>query len=409
MEGITLVRAAEKVLRPRFEEIEEISYANQKKVLDAYRHNHVRESHFNLSSGYGLNDDGRDTLEDVYSEIFGTEDSIVRAQVVSGTHAVSLPLFALLERGDELVSLLGAPYDTMCSVIGKTMDLPGTLVKKGICYREVPLNNEMRFDYAAAGEIITPRTKMVLLQRSRGYSLRPGCTLPEIEQIIRWVKQVSPEIIVMVDNCYGEFAGLLEPTNLGADIMAGSLIKNPGGGIAVSGGYLTGRRDLIERIAFHLTAPGLGKEVGASQLTPRLNYQGLFLAPHVVGQAMKGACLLAYLMGEKLGYPVSPRWDAPRSDIVQAVQMDSAEAVRDFCQMVQQYSPVDSDITLEYGDMPSYEDKVVMAAGTFIQGSSIELSCDAPLRRPYTIFWQGGLTYEHVRYTVAQIMDRLQA
>ena len=405
MNGLGMVREAEKKLRPVFEEIEEIAYQNQKKVLDAFRSQPIRESHFNLSSGYGLNDVGRDTLEDVYSEVFGAEDSIVRAQVVSGTHAVSLPLFALLRPGDELVSLLGSPYDTLCSVIGKTMDLPGTLLKKGIRFREVPLTEDLHFNYEAAKEIVTPKTRMVLLQRSRGYSLRPGCTLPEIQKIIAWVRTVSPDILVMVDNCYGEFTGLQEPIQLGADVMAGSLIKNPGGGIAVSGGYVSGKKDLVEEIAYYLTAPGLGKEVGASQLTPRLNYQGFFVAPHVVGQAMKGSCLLACIM-EQLGHTVSPRWDALRGDIVQAVQMESAEAVRDFCQIVQNFSPVDSDVTLEYGDMPSYEDKVVMAAGTFIQGSSIELSCDAPLRAPYTIFWQGGLTYEHARFVVAQLAER---
>ena len=406
MEGMTLVREAEKALRPIYEEIEEISYQNQKKVLDAFRSHHVHESHFNLSSGYGLNDLGRDALEDIYSSIFGTEDSIVRSQIVSGTHAVSLPLFALLDSGDELVSLLGAPYDTLYTVIGKTLDLPGSLLKKGIQYKEVPLTEDLHFNYEAAKNIVTPKTKMVLLQRSRGYSLRPGCTLPEIKKIIAWVRSVSPDIIVMVDNCYGEFTCTEEPTQAGADIMAGSLIKNPGGGIAVSGGYLTGRRDLIELISYYLTAPGLGKELGASQMTPRLNYQGLFLAPHVVGQAMKGSCLLSYIMEENFKQQVSPHWNDLRGDIVQTVQMKSAEQVRDFCQIVQNFSPVDSDITLEYGEMSGYEDKVVMAAGTFIQGSSIELSCDAPLREPYTIYWQGGLTYEHVRFVISELAGK---
>lgn len=387
-------------------QLEEIAYRNQVRVLKAFQHHHVHETHFNSSSGYGYGDMGRDTLEMIYAEVFGGEDALVRSQIVSGTHAISACLFAILRPGDHLLAAAGSPYDTLGRVIGRTGAACGTLIERGVVYSEAPLTAGGQPDYAALESQVTEQTRLVLIQRSPGYSLRPALDLTTIAQIVRKVRAQNPSTVIMVDNCYGEFVHPEEPLSCGADLLAGSLIKNAGGGLAVSGGYIVGKRSLVGVVADHLTAPGLGKELGASLGQNRLMYQGLFVAPHTVLQALKGAVLTAAVFA-KLGWEVLPRWYEPRSDIVQAVILNTAQQVQRFCQIVQHCSPVDSDVRLEYAQMPGYIDRIIMAAGTFVQGSSIELSCDAPLRPPYAAFLQGGLTYEHIRYVVEQLVQEL--
>jgi len=400
---MNLIREAEAQLTQQFQRYEQIAYANQEKVLKAMQKHHLRDSHFNTSSGYGYGDMGRDDLESIYAAVLGAEDAMVRSQIVSGTHAISACLMALLRPGDELVAIMGKPYDTLGKVIGRSVQDKATLLNRGIKYREVPLTPEGQPNYEVLTDYVGSSTKMVLIQRSRGYNLRPSLTIDELRRLIGRLRTINPHLIIFVDNCYGEFTDTLEPNQVGADLIAGSLIKNPGGGLAPAGGYIAGGRELVEEVAYHITAPGLGKELGASLQNNRLLYQGLFLAPHIVLQAMKGALLLSYVF-ERIGYKCYPRFNEQRGDIVQAVRMNSAEEVINFCQVVQNSSPVDSDVTLEYAPLPGYTDKIVMAAGTFIQGSSIEISCDAPLREPYTVYYQGGLTYEHCRYVVSQLL-----
>ncbi len=380
-------------------------FLNQTRVLEAFQAVRVREHHFYSSTGYGYNDIGRDLLEEIYARVFGAEDALVRSQMVSGTHAISLCLFGLLKPGDELVAAVGKPYDTLAQIIGIDRPLPDTLADQGVLYREVPLR-EGRVDVDALEEVVGEQTKMVFIQRSRGYAYRPALLVDDIRQVVERVKARNPRTVCMVDNCYGEFTENLEPPQAGADITVGSLIKNPGGGLAPCGGYVVGKKKLVERVAARLTAPGLGKEVGASLWDQRLIYQGFFVAPHVVGEALKGAVLVANVL-EHLGYDVSPRWDEPRGDIVQAVKMGSVEGIRAFCQAIQGSSPVDGDVTLEFAPMPGYEEQIIMAAGTFIQGSSIELSCDAPAREPFAVYLQGGLTYQHVRYALIKVLEVL--
>lgn len=391
-------------MRGVFSLFEEAAYYNQVKILKAFQTNKVRDINFSSSTGYGYGDIGRDELETIYAEVLGAEDAMVRSQIVSGTHAISACLMALLQPGEEMISLLGSPYDTLCRVIGKNRPDKGTLIERGIRYKEVPLTVDGRPDLSAIEAGVSNDTKLVLLQRSRGYNLRPSLKIEDLEKIITTVHNVNPATITFVDNCYGEFTDMREPSQVGADLIAGSLIKNPGGGLAPSGGYIAGSKELVQAVAYHITAPGLGKELGASLINNRLLYQGLFIAPHIVLQAMKGAALLAYVF-EKRGYEVYPRWEDLRGDIVQAIKMKNAAEVIQFCQIVQSNSPVDSDVTLEYGQVPGYNDQVVMAAGTFIQGSSIELSCDAPLREPYAVYFQGGLSYEHCRYVTQKLLE----
>jgi len=401
-----LVVEAEREIRPVFDEINGLVFDNQVKVLKAFQKAKVRESHFCQSTGYGYNDTGRDALENIFAEVFGGEAALVRSQIVSGTHALSLCLHALLAPGDELVSACGRPYDTLVRVIGVNRLTPYSLVENGVVYKEVALLPEGQVDYKKLAESLTSRTKVVLIQRSRGYAWRPALNTDDIEKVVGTVKEIVPHAVCLVDNCYGEFVERSEPPQAGADVTAGSLIKNPGGGLAPSGGYLVGKSALIDRIAAQLTAPGLGKELGPSLWDKRLIYQGLFIAPHVVGEALKGAVLTAYVL-ERLGYEVSPRWNEPRGDIVQAVKLGSAQKLCSFCQAVQASSPVDSDVKLEFSPMPGYEDEIVMAAGTFVQGSSIELSCDGPGRPPYAAYLQGGLTYQHVRHALLRVLSVL--
>ena len=390
--------------QPLFTQIDAIAEANTLKVLDAMRKVRVSDAHFNTTSGYAYDDIGRGKLEELYAEIFGAERALVRTQFVSGTHALATVLFGILRPGDELVSLTGAPYDTMQTVIGYANPSKGSLREFGILYDELPMR-EGKVDMAGIAGKIKPETKMVLIQRSRGYSMRSPLTIEDIRAICTEVKRVKPDCVCFVDNCYGEFVDLQEPVQAGADIMAGSLIKNPGGGIAPTGGYIAGRDELVELASYRLTAPGMGDELGASLANNRLLFQGLFLAPHVVAQAIKGAVFAAGMFAA-LGYKTLPLPTEVRGDIIQAIELGTAEKLIAFCGGIQKYSPVDSFAAPEPWDMPGYADKIILAAGTFVQGASIEFSADGPLRAPYNVYLQGGLTFEHA---VIGIMGAAQA
>lgn len=389
---------------PMFRHIDEIAEANTLKVLDAMRECQVSEAHFNTTSGYAYDDIGRSKIEELYAKVFGAERALVRTNFVSGTHALATVLFGILRPGDKLVSITDAPYDTMQTVIGYANPGKGSLKEFGVLYDELPMI-EGRVDMEGIAGKITPDTKMVLIQRSRGYSMRSPLTLDEIQAICTEVKRVKPDCICFVDNCYGEFVDTREPVQAGADIMAGSLIKNPGGGVALTGGYIAGRADLVELASYRLTAPGMGDELGASLANNRMLFQGFFLAPHVVAQAVKGAVFAAALFA-RLGYKTLPLPTDVRGDIIQAIQLDTPEKLIAFCGGIQKYSPVDSFAAPEPWDMPGYADQIIMAAGTFVQGASIELSADGPLRPPYNVYLQGGLTFEHA---VIGIMGAAQA
>ena len=379
--------------QPQFQCLDAISEENTLKVLDAMRECKVSDAHFNTTTGYAYDDIGRGKLEELYAKVFGAERALVRTQFVSGTHALATVLFGILRPGDELVSLTGKPYDTMQTVIGYDNPSPGSLKEFGVLYNELPMVDG-KVDMAHIKDVITPKTKMVEIQRSRGYSMRNPLTIDDIRAITDEVHRLKPDCVCFVDNCYGEFVDTVEPTQAGADIMAGSLIKNPGGGIAPTGGYIVGRDDLVELASYRLTAPGMGDELGASLSNNRLLFQGFFLAPHVTAQAIKGAIFAAALF-DKLGYKTLPLPTAPRGDIIQAIELGSAEKLIAFCGGIQKYSPVDSFAAPEPWDMPGYADKIIMAAGTFVQGASIEFSADGPLRAPYNVYLQGGLTFEH--------------
>ena len=379
--------------RPLFQQIEETAESNTLKVLNAMREVRLSEAHFTTTSGYAYDDIGRQKLDELYAMVFDAEKALVRTQFVSGTHALATVLFGLLRPGDTLLSVTGVPYDTMQTVIGYAHPSPGSLKEFGISYDEVPLQDG-RVDLTALSQKVTPKTKVALIQRSRGYSLRPPLTMKNISQICRTIKAIQPHCVCFVDNCYGEFVNLAEPITAGADIMAGSLIKNPGGGLAPTGGYIAGKAALVELAAYRLTAPGMGDELGASLANNRLLFAGLFLAPHVVSQAMKGAIFAAGVFSH-LGYAVSPAFAERREDIIQAIELKSPKKLIAFCRGLQKYSPVDSFAAPEPWNMPGYADQVIMAAGTFVQGASIELSADGPMRPPYHVYLQGGLTFEH--------------
>ena len=379
--------------RPLFQQIEETAESNTLKVLNAMREVRLSEAHFTTTSGYAYDDIGRQKLDELYAMVFDAEKALVRTQFVSGTHALATVLFGLLRPGDTLLSVTGVPYDTMQTVIGYAHPSPGSLKEFGISYDEVPLQNG-RVDLTVLSQKVTPKTKVALIQRSRGYSLRPPLTMENISQICRTIKAIQPHCVCFVDNCYGEFVNLAEPITAGADIMAGSLIKNPGGGLAPTGGYIAGKEALVELAAYRLTAPGMGDELGASLANNRLLFAGLFLAPHVVSQAMKGAIFAAGVFSH-LGYAVSPAFAERREDIIQAIELKSPKKLIAFCRGLQKYSPVDSFAAPEPWNMPGYADQVIMAAGTFVQGASIELSADGPMRPPYHVYLQGGLTFEH--------------
>lgn len=399
-----LKREVLKESEPLFAHIEDVAEANTLKVLDAMRECRVSDAHFNTTTGYAYDDIGRGKLEELYAKIFGAERALVRTQFVSGTHALATVLFGILRPGDELVSLTGKPYDTMQTVIGYDNPSPGSLKEFGVLYNELPMVAG-KVDMAHIKDVITDRTKMVEIQRSRGYSMRSPLSIEDIRAITTEVHRIKPDCICFVDNCYGEFVDYEEPTQAGADIMAGSLIKNPGGGIAPTGGYIVGRNDLVELASYRLTAPGMGDELGASLSNNRLLFQGLFLAPHVVSQAIKGAIFAAGMFA-KLGYKTLPLPTEVRGDIIQAIELGSADKLIAFCGGIQKYSPVDSFAAPEPWDMPGYADKIIMAAGTFVQGASIEFSADGPLRAPYNVYLQGGLTFEHA---IIGIMGAAQA
>ena len=405
-ELLTLKKRVLDELAPSFRRIEQISEENTLKVLTAMRECKVSDIHFNTSSGYAYDDIGRSKLEELYAKVFAAESALVRTQFVSGTHALATVLFGILRPGDKVVSLTGTPYDTMQTVIGYTASSSGSLKEYGILYDELPLT-EGRVDVERIADVLDERTKMVLIQRSRGYSKRPTLLIEDIREICNQVHRLRPDCICFVDNCYGEFVESLEPTQAGADIMAGSLIKNPGGGLAPTGGYIVGREDLVELASYRLTAPGMGAELGASLVNNRLFFQGLFLAPHVVSQALKGALFAAGIF-ENLGYTTYPRISDERGDIIQAIELGTAEKLVAFCSGVQKYSPVDSFVKPEPWDMPGYTDQIIMAAGTFVQGASIEFSADGPLRPPYNVYLQGGLTFEQVMFGILGAAEEIR-
>lgn len=392
-------------LSGRFQEIDRISEYNQIKVIAAMQNQRVSEACLLGTTGYGYNDLGRDTLEKVYADIFHTEDALVRPQITCGTHALALALLSNLRPGDELLSPVGKPYDTLEEVIG-IRPSRGSLREYGISYSQVDLLPDGSFDYENIRKAINPCTKLVTIQRSKGYQTRPTLSVERIGELIRFIKEIRSDIICMVDNCYGEFTETIEPSDVGADLVVGSLIKNPGGGLAPIGGYLAGKKECIENAACRLTTPGLGKEVGASLQALPSFYQGLFLAPSVTANAMKNAIFAANIY-EKLGFSVVPDGTEPRYDIIQAVTFGKPEGVIAFCQGIQQAAPVDGHVTPEPWDMPGYDSPVIMAAGAFVSGSSIELSADGPIKPPYTVYFQGGLTWQHGKFGIMKSLQSL--
>lgn len=392
-------------LKDRFAAIDAIAEANQLKVIAAMQKNRVAANHFNLSTGYGYDDEGRDTLERVYADCFGAEAALVRPQITCGTHALALALGANLLPGDELLSPVGGPYDTLEEVIG-IRESVGSLKEYGVSYRQVDLLPDGSFDTDKICAAISNKTKLITIQRSKGYATRPSFSVAQIGELIALCKQCKPDVICMVDNCYGEFTELIEPVNVGADLMVGSLIKNPGGGLAPTGGYICGRADLIERCARRLTAPGLGREVGANLGLLTQFYQGFFRAPTVVASAVKGAVFAANCY-EKLGFHVIPGASEVRHDIIQAVELGSREGMIAFCKGIQAAAPVDSYVTPEPAPMPGYDSDVIMAAGAFVQGSSIELSADGPTRPPYAVYFQGGLTWYHAKLGILMSLQKM--
>ena len=403
-----LAARAEAQCAPQFAEIDRVAQRNAEKMLSAFQDERVSAAHLVGTTGDGYDDLGRDTLDRIFARVFGAEAGLVRSQFVNGTHTITCALMGILRPGDLCISAFGAPYDTLLGVIGVTGNAPGNMLEMGIEYRQVDMTPDLRPDIAGIREAVRAKNaKLLMIQRSRGYSVRAALTVREIGEIIRAAKEANPDILVFVDNCYGEFVEETEPTEVGADIMAGSLIKNPGGGIAPTGGYIVGRSDLVEAAAMRLTCPGIGRECGSTQDINRLLYQGFFLAPHVTAQALKTAVFCASVM-ESLGYTTSPAADAVRGDIVQTVEFRKPELLRAFCRGVQMGAPVDSYVTPEPWDMPGYEDQVIMAAGAFIQGASIELSADGPMRDPYMAYLQGGITYESGRLGIMLALEMLR-
>lgn len=399
----------ELLVREVHDKIDEKVEMNQYKILQSFRKHQVSDFHFTPSTGYGYDDSGRDTLEAIYADVFGAEAAIVRPQIISGTHAIATCLFGVLRPGDELLYVSGKPYDTLEEVIGIRGSGNGSLKEYGISYDCVDLTEEGAIDFSQVAKRIKQNTKVIGIQRSKGYSNRPSLTIAEIEKVIKFVKEIKNDVIVFVDNCYGEFVETKEPTHVGADIIAGSLIKNPGGGIVKTGGYIVGREEYVDMASYRLAAPGIGKEGGASLYSLLEMYQGFFLAPHVVGQALKGAVFTSAFL-ERLNFNTNPKWNAERTDLIQSVQFDDRDIMIAFCQGIQNASPVNAHATPHPSPMPGYEDDVIMAAGTFIQGASIEFSADGPIRPPYIAYVQGGLTYSHIKIgiltAVSELIDR---
>ena len=401
------IRTIEETIREQLQLADEIAYVNQKKVLAAFHGQRVSDHHFNPSTGYGYDDEGRDTLERVYADVFKAEAALVRPQIISGTHAITISLFGVLRPGDELLYLTGKPYDTLDSIVSGGEKDTGSLKDFGISYQHVDLDADNKINWPAVEKAISNKTKVIAIQRSRGYDTRPSFTIEEIEEMIAKIRHLKPQAIVFVDNCYGEFVENKEPIEVGADLIAGSLIKNPGGGLAKIGGYIAGRKDLIEKCGYRMTSPGIGGEAGASLNALPDMYQGFFMAPHIVSQALKGAIFTSALL-EQAGMATTPHWSDKRTDLIQSVSFQTAEQMIAFCQTIQASSPVNAQFAPEPAYMPGYEDDVIMAAGTFVQGSSIELTADGPIRPPYTAFVQGGLTYEHVKIAVLNSVDALK-
>lgn len=389
----------EKEVQAVYRALEATALHNHEKVLNAFQKTRVSDYHLKGATGYGYGDMGRKALEETYAEVFRSEAALVRSQIVSGTHAIALCLYGILRPGDEILSVQGEPYDTLGEMLGIRGDAPGSLKELGIAYRQVGLLDGGGIDYDGIRQAMGGRTRMVMLQRSRGYSRHPSLGIGGMKEIIRFVRGLKPEVVIFADNCYGEFVETEEPIEAGADLVAGSLIKNPGGGLAPTGGYVAGKAKYVEMAANRWSAPGIGAEVGPSGEHQRMLFQGLFVAPHTVAEALKGAVFAARLF-EKLGFKVSPGYNGPRHDIVQAIALDTPERMLAFCRGLQSASPVDSHVRPEAHEMPGYGEPVVMAAGTFVQGASLELSADGPLRPPYTVYLQGGLSKEYVRLAV---------
>ena len=407
MQAESLMIEAEKDCLEGHQYIQEIVEKNQRRVLEAFRNHRISDAHLQGTTGYGYDDLGREGLEAVYAQVFGGEDAVVRPQIVSGTHAITTALFGMLRPQDELVYITGHPYDTLEEVIGKPGKEEGSLADFQIGYREVALKETGEIDFEAIKSSWTKQTKVIAIQRSKGYDARPSFTISEIKEMVDFVKAIDPSVIVFVDNCYGEFTETKEPLHVGADLIAGSLIKNPGGGLVRAGGYIAGRQDLTHLCANRLTAPGLGKETGASLGMLQEMYQGFFMAPHTVGEALKGALFTARFL-ELAGFRTAPSYHEKRTDLIQTVTFHTAEEMIAFCQAIQENSPINSYVTPYPSEMPGYEDEVIMAAGTFIQGASIELSADGPIRAPYTAYVQGGLTYTHVKIAIIEAVKTLK-
>ncbi len=405
-EALYIVKESENRIRGRFTAIDDVARACQYKVISAFRKNEISDRHFAWNTGYGYDDAGRDALESLYKDVFHTEGALVRTQIVNGTHALAITLQGILRPGDELIYCTGAPYDTLEEVIGIRGEGKGSLKEFGISYKQVELLPDGSIDLEGVKNAITDRTRMCCVQRATGYAWRRAVTIDEIERWAGFVHEINPGIITMADNCYGEFLDTREPTDAGVDVMAGSLIKNPGGGLALSGGYVAGKKELTDLISYRLTCPGIGGECGLMFGQTRTMMQGLFMAPQVTSSALKGAVLCGDVY-KSLGFDVLPEPDDARSDIIQSVKLHTPERVISFCKGVQKAAPVDSTAVPEPWDMPGYRDKVIMAAGAFVQGSSIELSADAPMRSPYTVYFQGGLTYAHSRLGVIMSLDSL--
>ena len=403
---LNAVGKSEEQIKDIFQELDDIMAYNQYKILNAFQKNRISDRHFSWNTGYGYNDPGREALEKVYSDIFKTDAALVRPTIVNGTHALTLTLTGILRPEDELIYCTGKPYDTLEEVIGIRGEGKGSLKDFGVKYKQVELKKDGTIDFDALKSAISSKTRMVTVQRATGYGWRKAITIPEIKEWTKFVKSIRPDIICMVDNCYGEFLDTKEPTEVGVDVIAGSLIKNPGGGLALTGGYIVGRADLIENISYRMTSPGIGGECGLTFGQTRTMFQGLFIAPKTVNGAVKGAILCAKVF-QNLGFDVCPKPEDKRSDIIEAVKLGNPESVIAFCEGIQAAAPIDSHVKPIPWDMPGYEDQVIMAAGAFVQGSSIELSADAPIRAPYIVYFQGGLTYEHSKFGVIKALQTL--
>lgn len=407
-ETLQLAKTIEEKIKPYHEKVDQIAFYNQQKVLAAFRKHQVSDFHLNPSTGYGYDDEGRDNLERVYAEVFGAESALVRSQIISGTHAITLSLYGVLRPGDELVYITGKPYDTLQSIVDGGEKDTGSLKDFGIKYQHVDLMDDREIDWDGVRQAINENTKMVAIQRSKGYASRPSFTIEQIREMCEKVREIKQDVVIFVDNCYGEFVEAMEPTEVGVDLMAGSLIKNPGAGLAKTGGYIAGRADLVEKCAYRMTSPGIGAEAGASLNTLIDFYQGFFLAPHVVAQSVKGAIFTSAML-EEVGMTTTPHYTEVRTDLIQSVSFQTAEQMIAFCQEIQAASPINAHYAPIPSYMPGYEDDVIMAAGTFVQGSSIELTADGPIRPPYTAYVQGGLTYEHVKYAVCSAVQKIRA